>query len=740
MFLQSVTYRDFGIVVLLALSLSLPAAAHNGEVALAVPVEGIVIDGDFADWPEGLRSYAVVRPEWGVPPEGEDDISASFRIGYSAAENALYLAVGVDDQSTVVDAEGQADWNTQDGCEVYLDLGHTQSGPAMQFAAYGDSKAEFGVEGMLQYVSMAVEREAGRHQYEWRLDAGGLSEGKMDLGANMVLGLDVVTGDKDEDESFSWMAWGRGGSKSGNADRRGDVMLVGDYDAVGTIAGKVTVKGGEEVYAGLVIDVSREGRLAGSARTDEEGRYELMLLPGKYTFKPGSQQGVERFDMGGLEVSAGEETEVSFAVVPMPFLARLSFQIPEKGMAAFEKAYEEKIEPILKGHGLVLSTDRSPRSPGGVFSRLFELKAIAEMQEKQGALSNDSTLVAVLQDVEAELGVIRLEGEPSYHFEFFSVLAGPGREVDAGAGREVAAGPGKVTAAGGQAGADGWRSWTDGVAGAEISALAQDGRGNVWIGTSGGGVSRYDGDNFTTFTTADGLAHNWVRALAQDGRGNVWIGTDGGGVSRYDGDNFTTFTTDDGLAHNVVTALLLDSDGSVWIATEGGVSRYDGEHFTTFTTQDGLPSNWVASLLQDGDGDMWFGTEGGGVSRYDGQRLTTYNTRDGLPSNWVASLLQDGDGSVWIGTLGGVSRYRDARFTTLTAADGLGHDWVESLVQDGDGQVWVGTGGGVSRYDGKGFTTFTANSGLAHDAVSALVLDGEGGVWVGTEGGLSAYK
>ncbi len=30
----------------------------------------------------------------------------------------------------------------------------------------------------------------------------------------------------------------------------------------------------------------------------------------------------------------------------------------------------------------------------------------------------------------------------------------------------------------------------------------------------------------------------------------LWFGTDGGGVSRYDGETFTTFTTQDGLANN----------------------------------------------------------------------------------------------------------------------------------------------------------------------------------------------
>ena len=35
---------------LILLLLAVPLIAHNGAVAIAVPVEGIVVDGDLSDW------------------------------------------------------------------------------------------------------------------------------------------------------------------------------------------------------------------------------------------------------------------------------------------------------------------------------------------------------------------------------------------------------------------------------------------------------------------------------------------------------------------------------------------------------------------------------------------------------------------------------------------------------------------------------------------------------------------
>ena len=81
-----------------------------------------------------------------------------------------------------------------------------------------------------------------------------------------------------------------------------------------------------------------------------------------------------------------------------------------------------------------------------------------------------------------------------------------------------------------------------------IACGYRDKTGNLWFGTLGGGVSRYDGKSFTNFTIAQGLANNIVYSITEDKTGNLWFGTSGGGVSRYDGKSFTNLTTSHGLA------------------------------------------------------------------------------------------------------------------------------------------------------------------------------------------------
>ena len=105
----------------------------------------------------------------------------------------------------------------------------------------------------------------------------------------------------------------------------------------------------------------------------------------------------------------------------------------------------------------------------------------------------------------------------------------------------------------------------------------EDKAGNLWCGTIGGGVSKYDGKSFTTYTTKQGLASDRVFSISQDKAGNLWFGTYDGGVSKYDGQSFTTYTTTQGLADKFVSHVQEDSKGNLWFATDRGLSVIPSE-------------------------------------------------------------------------------------------------------------------------------------------------------------------
>ncbi len=53
--------------------------------------------------------------------------------------------------------------------------------------------------------------------------------------------------------------------------------------------------------------------------------------------------------------------------------------------------------------------------------------------------------------------------------------------------------------------------------------MVQDREGGLWFATADG-LSRYDGREFTNFTTEDGMADNWVWAALHDREGYLWWG------------------------------------------------------------------------------------------------------------------------------------------------------------------------------------------------------------------------
>ena len=117
------------------------------------------------------------------------------------------------------------------------------------------------------------------------------------------------------------------------------------------------------------------------------------------------------------------------------------------------------------------------------------------------------------------------------------------------------------------------------------------------------------------FTTRNGLTHNAVTKGYIDKNGNLWFGTYGGGVSRYDGKSFTNYTNVQGLASNNIWSIFEDKGGNLWFRYDGGgVSRYDGKSFRSYTTAQGLADNLVWAIIEDKRGNLWFGT-GKGLSR-----------------------------------------------------------------------------------------------------------------------------
>src|ERR1019366_9309439 len=121
------------------------------------------------------------------------------------------------------------------------------------------------------------------------------------------------------------------------------------------------------------------------------------------------------------------------------------------------------------------------------------------------------------------------------------------------------------------------------IIGRQIYALFQGREGKIWAGGKNG-LGGYDGQVWNFFSIADGLPPNAIRAFADDDKGNLWIGTEGGGL----------FKLRDGKISPVhapfkdVSCLLVDHEGVLWAGTSAhGLARLQAGTWTEFTEDDG---------------------------------------------------------------------------------------------------------------------------------------------------------
>jgi hypothetical protein len=207
----------------------------------------------------------------------------------------------------------------------------------------------------------------------------------------------------------------------------------------------------------------------------------------------------------------------------------------------------------------------------------------------------------------------------------------------------------------------------------EVWSMTIDSKGTIWVGAQTG-LRRFDGKAFVPVVlpgvwvekTESRFSPKVVFGMAEDREGNMWFGTDGEGVHRYDGLKFTSYTTKQGLGGNLVRCVYVDRRGRVWVGSDGGgVTCFDGDVMRTYTSKDGLGNDRVFGVLEDRAGDMWFSTLGAGATRYDGKAFTLFDEASGLTRSHVQSMHEDREGTLWFGCSGGLFRREGERFVNV---------------------------------------------------------------------------
>ena len=149
-----------------------------------------------------------------------------------------------------------------------------------------------------------------------------------------------------------------------------------------------------------------------------------------------------------------------------------------------------------------------------------------------------------------------------------------------------------------------WKTYGTG----QVMAIVIDSEGNKWLGTGSVGLWKLDEAEKLSRYIITGKEYNgFVVEIAIDNQGNKWC-SNSVGVSKFDGTNWTTYTTEDGLASDEVNCIIADKQGNIWVGTNKGISKFDGMAWTNY-----LPKLYVQTIVFDTLGNKWLGTQGDGV-------------------------------------------------------------------------------------------------------------------------------
>ena len=307
-----------------------------------------------------------------------------------------------------------------------------------------------------------------------------------------------------------------------------------------------------------------------------------------------------------------------------------------------------------------------------------------------------------------------------------------------------------------------------------VTVIFQDQQNNYWFGGNDKGVYRYDGKNLVLFTKNDGLCSHSIAGIQEDKFGNIYFDTSTG-VSKFDGQKFTTLSVIDSNSSNNEWSLEPDD---LWFrlgTDNNGPHRYDGKSLypLTFPKPDLVDEFYskypnasynpygIYTMYKDRKGRMWFGTASLGVCRYDGKSLSWLYEKQltetpGGGDFGIRSIIEDQDGYFWFCN----TRYRYEILPTSTVSNGTSRidynrkegvfksgnnaeddiSYFMSFAEDNKGDLWMVTyNDGVWRNNGKELIHYPIKDGDSDVLLFSIYKDNQGVLWIGTHE-MGVYK
>lgn len=283
-----------------------------------------------------------------------------------------------------------------------------------------------------------------------------------------------------------------------------------------------------------------------------------------------------------------------------------------------------------------------------------------------------------------------------------------------------------------------------------INCFFKDNQNTMWVGTAKQGVS-FAGLDKIAFSTCFLPEQEDVKCLQEDKKGNLWMGFDGEGLIRQDSDK-TSYTRFKMKKHSILSDLIicscLDTKGRLWFGTYGGGAFYEqGGKFIPLRNVAPVSLKYIRRIVEDANGTLWFGTFMQGLYAMDSRsNFTAYTMNSSiLPTGSILDLAYSKGRNLYIGTSSGLYSIDiyTRKITPITGTKAntksLPDSYISSLFYDSRGLLWIGTRSGMTVFDEKKdeMVHLTIENGLSHNSIRAITEDKFKNIWVTTDHGIT---
>lgn len=300
-----------------------------------------------------------------------------------------------------------------------------------------------------------------------------------------------------------------------------------------------------------------------------------------------------------------------------------------------------------------------------------------------------------------------------------------------------------------------------------VKCFYEDKKHDMWLGIYKTGADLITERNFAWFRqnsfSDNSVSNNNITFFCDGGNNNIWIGTNGGGLNKYNfaSQKFTRYTANtansNGISSNVILDILKDSKQNLWIGYQsGGLDKYDSLkhkfiHYrhNALHPEGSLLSDDVLSLYEDKKENLWAGTLFGlNLLDKNTNKFIDYSIKTNSLANKITAMLEDRDSNFLLGSWAGLHLLdrKTGNYTTWVHNDkvkgSLSNDRINTLFEDHKKRIWIGTAEGLNLFDfkKKKFITYYQKDGLPSDVIYGILEDNEGYLWLSTGNGICKFN